>query len=292
MRILLLIAVFTSVAKADQSSTFYQTFLKTDEAYRTLVPSAPTTIPGLEEAPTKEEIALNETYLKHPKKCAFVGEDSGYGQEAVPTSRLKILNKSSNDFHKNGQEVLRACHAIQRDHGSRSCSVIEFGGHANGMSIGLGKLFGFRLTGGEWQRFPKDDALFEAIVTCIKDISWRKAPVIFTTCGAAHVGEDYPVEAMRGHMVFYAKKKEAQQFMSDILGRTVISANGPENGQEWGDHSRKGWYVTTPGQKLRGATAQEFQRHLPIPRPEWTPEGKPTHEVGNYDYMRDFERTP
>lgn len=249
--------------------------LKTsDYGYRTMEPTAPAHIPGLSGESTPEEILFNQTTLSHPQKCVFQGEDSVAGEGWVNTSRIKVIPKFSKNIPRNSEEFLKACQAIKNELGPHSCSVIEIAGHANGISIGLGKIFGFRVTQGEWEHFPKNKDMFYEIVDCLKAISWEKAPIVFCSCGAGIVEENFPIEGLRGKKLHYPYKQEAQQLLSNILERQVISANGAENVQEWGKHCRNGWCITEPNKSPPLNPLDSLDSLLPTPQLRWDSEGR------------------
>lgn len=275
---ILLIGLIVSSLQAFGESHRLQENLKllktSDYGYRALEPTAPAHIPGLSGESTPEEIQFNQTILSHPQKCVFQGEDSVAGEGWVNTSRIKVIPKFSKNIPRNSQEFLKACQAIKNELGPRSCSVIEIAGHANGISIGLGKIFGFRVTQGEWEHFPRDKELFYEIVDCLKSISWEKAPVVFCSCGAGSVEEDFPLEGLRGKKLHYPYKQEAQQLLSNILERQVISANGAENVQEWGKHCRNGWCITNPIESPPLNPLDSLDSLLPVPQLRWDGEGR------------------
>lgn len=248
-----------------------------DYGYRTQKPTGPSHIPGLSGESTPEEIEFNKKILGHPQKCLFQGEDSVEGEGWVNTSRVKVIPKFTDNVAKNSEEFLKACQTIKRELGPKSCSVIEIAGHANGISIGLGKILGFRVTEGKWEHFPKNKETFKEIIQCIKDISWDEAPVVFCSCGAETVDDDFPIEAMRGQKLHYPYKLESQQFLTNLLERKVISALGAENVQEWGKHCRNGWCITTPDAKAPKNAIEDFEKFLPKPQVQWDPSGKPLH---------------
>jgi hypothetical protein len=267
-------------ARAEQSHSHehkWKLLKNSDEGYHTRVSMAPAHIPGLSGESTPEEIEFNKKILGHPQKCLFQGEDSVEGEGWVNTARVKVLPKFENNHAKNSEEFLKACKTIQRELGPKSCSVIEIAGHANGVSVGLGKIFGFRLTEGEWEHLPKDNGTFKEIVECIQDISWESAPIVFCSCGAATVEDDFPIEKMRGQKLHYAHKQEAQQLMSNILNRKVISANGAENLQDWGKHCRNGWCITDPAEKVSVEEIKQLGKLLPEPKVQWDVHGNPLH---------------
>ncbi len=260
---------------------------KTDEAYRTLVPSAPATIPGVSGDSTPEELELNAKYFNHPKACKFYPEDV-WDEDDVETSRIKKLSKSSRNYDRNGSELLKKCEQIKNELGEGACSAVVLGGHANGISSGLGKILGFRLTEGKWERFPTDEKIFNNVIQCLKDITYKKAPVIFASCGAAHVYEDYPEEKMRGLLLFYAHKKETQDLLADTLDRTVIGALGPENEQSFGNHARHGWYVAEPTSRKLEKDIIDFRKHLPLAKVRWK-NGVPDHSAHGFDWQSEIE---
>lgn len=247
----------------------------TDEGYHSQTPTGPVHIPGLSGESTPEEIEFNKKILGHPQKCLFQGEDSVEGEGWVNTSRIKVIPKHVGNVPKNSEEFLKACQTIRNELGPKSCSVIEIAGHANGFSIGLGKIFGFKLSAGQWEHFPQNKETFNEIVQCLRDISWEDAPVVFCSCGAATVEDDYPIETMRGQKLFYPNKVEAQQLLTNIIGRKVISALGAENVQEWGKHCRNGWCITEPKENAPENAIDQLQRLLPVPQVKWEPSGKP-----------------
>ncbi|MFM8268722.1 MAG: hypothetical protein ACKN9V_00920 [Pseudomonadota bacterium] len=248
-----------------------------DYGYRTRIPTGPVHIPGLSGESTPEEIEFNKKILGHPQKCLFQGEDSVEGEGWVNTSRIKVIPKFTDNIAKNSEEFLKACQAIKAELGPKACSVIEIAGHANGVSIGLGKILGFRLTEGKWEHFPKDKNTFKEIVQCLKDISWDEAPVVFCSCGAETCDDDFPIKTMAGVKLHYPNKLESQQYMTNLLGRKVISALGAENVQDWGKHCRNGWCITEPKEKVSIETIDEFEKFLPEPKVQWEPSGKPLH---------------
>jgi hypothetical protein len=288
-KLLPFLVLFTSHAVlADDFDTWFR---KQADAYRQLVPTAPVSIPGMEDGATPGELELNKKILEHPGKCQFVGNDSGFGRKAKPTTRLKVIRKSDDDFDWNAKQFLKACRQVRKDVGHAGCSVVEIGGHAEGFSIGLGLIFGLDLDDGNWDRYPLDNRYFAAAIACLKDIAAPEAPFVFTTCGAGHVEPDFKVPAMRGLLLYYAYRKEAQQYMTDVLGHEVISALGPENGQQWGDHSRKGWYVSHPERSID--PRDRYTDYLPVPEVQWTREGRPRHYVPNgYDWQHDIDMNP
>lgn len=248
-----------------------------DYGYRTQKPTGPSHIPGLSGESTPEEIEFNKKILGHPQKCLFQGEDSVEGEGWVNTSRVKVIPKFTDNVAKNSEEFLKACQTIKRELGPKSCSVIEIAGHANGISIGLGKILGFRVTEGKWEHFPKNKETFKEIIQCLKDISWDEAPVVFCSCGAETVDDDFPIESMRGQKLHYPYKLESQQFLTNLLERKVISALGAENVQDWGKHCRNGWCITTPDAKAPKNALENFEKFLPKPQVQWDPSGKPLH---------------
>jgi hypothetical protein len=82
---------------------------------------------------------------------------------------------------------------------------------------------------------------------------------------------------MAGQKLHYPYKHESQQFISNMLGRKVISALGAENVQEWGKHCRNGWCITDPQEKVSLDAIHEFEKFLPEPKVQWHPSGKPLH---------------
>lgn len=281
-----LLFLYIFIAFVGSFSVNAESLEKTDEAYRTLIPTAPVTIPGISGDATPEELELNKKYFNHPKACKFYPEDV-WDETNTVTSRIKKLSKSSRDYNKNGKELLEKCELIKQELGEGACSAVILGGHANGISSGLGKILGYRLTEGKWQRFPEDDTIFNDVIKCLKDISYQKAPIIFASCGAAHVYENYPEEKMRGLLLFYAHKKEAQDLLADQFDRTVIGALGPENEQDFGNHSRHGWYVSEPSSR-KNQNLLNFEKHLPTPKVRWN-NGAPDHETHGFDWKSEIE---
>lgn len=266
------------LAEETQSHSELQKILETsDYGYRTRIPSGPAHIPGLSGESTPQEIEFNKKILGHPQKCLFQGEDSVEGEGWVNTARIKVIPKFTDDIAKNSEEFLKACQTIKSELGPKACSVIEIAGHANGVSIGLGKILGFRLTKGKWEHFPKDKETFKEIVQCLKDISWESAPIVFCSCGAETCDDDFPIKTMAGQKLHYPYKLESQQFMTNLLGRKVISALGAENVQDWGKHCRNGWCITEPQEKISSDSIDEFEKFLPEPKVQWHPSGRPLH---------------
>ena len=241
------------------------TLRDTGIGYQTDRPTAPVHIPGLSGASTPEEIAFNREILDHPQKCLFQGESSVEGEDWTDTQRKKRVSTSEAKTEDNSKAFLKACEAIKKELGPRSCSVIEIAGHAEGFSIGLGEVFGFKVEKGKWVQYPQDTKLFAEIVQCIQDISWQKAPVVFASCGAGCVEDYFPIESLRGRKLYYPAKHEAQQVLTNILGRTMYSALGAENVQEWGKHCRDGWCKTDPKKESLA---------LPEPKLFWNVHGK------------------
>ena len=171
---------------------------ESDYGYRTRVPLTKADIPGLSGESTPEEIEFNKKILSHPQKCLFQGEDSVEAEGWVNTSRVKVIPKFTDNVARNSEEFLKACQTIKNELGPKSCSVIEIAGHANGISVGLGKILGFRVTAGKWEHFPQDKSKFKEIIQCLKDISWEEAPVVFCSCGAETCDEDFPISSMAG----------------------------------------------------------------------------------------------
>lgn len=250
---------------------------ESDYGYRTRIPLTKADIPGLSGESTPEEIEFNKKILGHPQKCLFQGEDSVEGEGWVNTSRIKVIPKFTADVARNSEEFLKACQTIKGELGPKACSVIEIAGHANGVSVGLGKILGFRVTAGKWEMFPKDKSKFKEIIQCLKDISWEEAPVVFCSCGAETCDEDFPIPTMAGQKLHYPYKKESQQFITNLLNRQVISALGAENVQEWGKHCRNGWCITKPNASLSLESVDEFENFLPKPEVMWDPSGMPLH---------------
>lgn len=275
----MLLGTLTSTGFADElSHSAKLVLLKShDYGYRTKIPTGPSHIPGLSGDSTPEEIEFNKKILGHPQKCLFQGEDSVEGEGWVNTSRIKVIPKFTDNVAKNSEEFLKACLTIKNELGPKSCSVIEIAGHANGVSIGLGKILGFRLTNGQWEHFPKDKDTFKEIIQCLKDISWKEAPVVFCSCGAETCDDDFPIKTMAGQKLHYPNKLESQQFMSNLLERKVISALGAENVQDWGKHCRNGWCITEPQEKLSVDAIEKFERFLPKPKVQWAPSGEALH---------------
>jgi len=265
----LFFAALSSLADEDPLShrkKFLEATLReTGVGYHSDRPTAPVHIPGLSGAATPEEIAFNKEILNHPKKCLFQGESSVEGEEWTDTQRKKRVSTSEAKTEDNSKDFLKACKEIKQELGPQSCSVIEIAGHAEGFSIGLGEVFGFKVDKGKWVQYPKEPKLFNEIVQCIQDISWQKAPVVFASCGAGSVEDYFPIESLRGKKLYYPSKQEAQQLLTNILGRTVYSALGAENVQDWGKHCRDGWCKTEPG---RDPLA------LPEPKLFWNIHGK------------------
>lgn len=248
---------------------------KSDEGYHTQTSNAPAHIPGLSGESTPEEIEFNKVVLGHPQKCLFQGEDSVEGEGWVNTSRIKVIPKFTDDVPRNSTEFLKACRTILNELGPKSCSVIEIAGHANGFSVGLGKILGFKATAGKWEHFPKDRDTFTEIIQCLKDISWENAPVVFCSCGAATVEDDFPIEKMRGQKIHYPHKQKAQQLMANILNRKIITANGAENVQDWGKHCRNGWCITEPEKSLSSDVIHRLDQVLPELKLQWDVHGNP-----------------
>lgn len=273
-------AQFLGSAHGEEShkpSELIKLLKKSDYGYRTRIPTGPSHIPGLSGDSTPEEIEFNKKILGHPQKCLFQGEDSVEGEGWVNTARIKVIPKFTGNVAKNSEEFLKACQTIKNELGPKSCSVIEIAGHANGVSIGLGKILGFRLTEGKWEHFPNDKGTFKEIIQCLKDISWDDAPVVFCSCGAETCDEDFPIKSMAGVKLHYPYKLESQQYMSNLLGRKVISALGAENVQEWGKHCRNGWCITEPKEKVSSESIHEFEKFLPEPKVQWDHSGEPLH---------------
>jgi hypothetical protein len=263
--------------ETDRHAELHKVLKNSDYGYRTRIPTGPAHIPGLSGDSTPEEIEFNKKVLGHPQKCLFQGEDSVEGEGWVNTSRIKVIPKFTDNVAKNSEEFLKACQTIKAELGPKACSVIEIAGHANGVSIGLGKILGFRLTEGKWEHFPKDKDTFKEIIQCIKDISWDSAPIVFCSCGAETCDDDFPIKTMAGQKLHYPYKHESQQFISNLLGRKVISALGAENVQDWGKHCRNGWCITDPKEKVSLDAIHEFEKFLPVPQVQWHPSGKPLH---------------
>jgi len=238
---------------------------ETSVGYHSDRPTAPVHIPGLSGASTPEEIAFNKEILEHPQMCLFQGESSVEGEEWTDTRRRKRVSTSEATNKENSKALLDACQAIKKDLGPHSCSVIQIAGHAEGFSMGLGEVFGFKVEKGQWAQYPRDSELFNEIVQCIQEISWQKAPVVFASCGAGSVEDYFPIESLRGKKLYYPSKYEAQQILTNILGRTVYSALGAENVQEWGKHCRDGWCKTEPTKETLT---------LPEPKLFWDIHGK------------------
>ena len=268
---------FSLAEESRSHSELLRLLKKSDYGYRTRIPTGPAHIPGLSGDSTPEEIEFNKTILGHPQKCLFQGEDSVEGEGWVNTSRVKVIPKFTDNVAKNSEEFLKACQTIKAELGPKACSVIEIAGHANGVSIGLGKILGFRLTEGKWEHFPKSKETFKEIIQCIKDISWDTAPVVFCSCGAETCDEDFPIKTMAGQKLHYPYKHESQQFISNLLGRKVISALGAENVQDWGKHCRNGWCITDPTEKVSLDAIHDFEQFLPEPKVQWDVHGNPLH---------------
>ena len=247
---------------------------ETSVGYHSDKPTAPVHIPGLSGKSTPEEIMFNRTILSHPQKCLFQGESSVEGEGWQDSSRVKVISTSEVKADKNTEHFLRACESIKKELGPGSCSVIEIAGHAEGFSVGLGEVFGFKVEQGKWKQFPQNEELFKKVVGCIQEISWKHAPVVFSSCGAGSVEDHFPIHNLKGKKLYYPSKHEAQQLMSNILERTVYSALGAENVQDWGKHCRDGWCKTEPlpyiGKNLEPASLQT----LPLPRLIWNHEGE------------------
>ena len=246
---------------------------ETNVGYHSDKPTAPVHIPGLSGASTPEEVAFNQTILNHPQKCLFQGESSVEGEGWQDSSRVKVIPTSETPSDNNTEQFLRACESIKKELGPGSCSVIEIAGHAEGFSVGLGEVFGFKVEKGEWKQFPQDENLFKKVVGCIKEISWKQAPVVFSSCGAGSVEDHFPIEKLKGKKLYYPSKHEAQQLMSNILERTVFSALGAENVQDWGKHCRDGWCKTVPATTTRTNTGKHLLQTLPQPKLFWSHEG-------------------
>jgi len=247
---------------------------ETSVGYHSDKPTAPVHIPGLSGKSTPEEILFNQTILNHPQKCLFQGESSVEGEGWQDSARVKVITTSEGKADKNTEDFLRACETIKKELGPGSCSVIEIAGHSEGFSVGLGEVFGFKVEQGNWKQFPQDEDLFKKIVGCIKEISWKNAPVVFSSCGAGSVEDHFPVENLKGKKLYYPSKHEAQQLMSNILDRTVYSALGAENVQDWGKHCRDGWCKTEPSPKSGKNVAGALLQSLPSPRLLWNHEGE------------------
>jgi hypothetical protein len=276
--VILLSTAGTSLFSGDSDHAQKLILLKKhDYGYRSRLPTGPSHIPGLSGESTPEEIDFNKKILGHSQKCLFQGEDSVEGEGWVNTSRIKVIPKFTADVAKNSDGFLKACLAIKKELGPQSCSVVEIAGHANGVSIGLGKILGFRLTNGRWEHFPKNKDTFKEIIQCLKDISWEEAPIVFCSCGAETCDDEFPIKTMAGQKLHYPYKHESQQFMSNLLERKVISALGAENVQEWGKHCRNGWCITEPNKKLESDAIEKFEEFLPVPKVQWEPSGKPLH---------------
>lgn len=228
-------------------------------------PTARVHIPGLSGRSTPEEIAFNREILDHPQKCLFQGESSVEGEEWKDSPRKKRVSTSEVRAEDNSRAFLKACQLIKKEQGPNSCSVIEIAGHAEGFSIGLGEVFGFKVEKGKWVQYPENQKIFDEIIQCLQDISWQKAPVVFASCGAGSVEDYFPIENLRGKKLYYPEKQEAQQVLTNILNRTVYSAIGAENIQDWGKHCRDGWCKTEPNKELLS---------LPEPKLFWNIDGK------------------
>ena len=282
---LYLIGFILSLELVGADHQFYQRKFRsemlheTGVMYQSLHPTAPITVPGLSGAPTPEEIAFNKDILNQSEKCVFQGESSVEGEEWVDSARRKKVSTSAVNADENARHFIQACLEIKRTLGKSACSVVEIAGHAEGYSIGLGEIFGLKVVRGKWKKFPQNDKLFLDLVQCLRDISKPTSQIVFSSCGAGAVEESFPVKQLQGRKLYYPNKFEAQQLMSNLLGRTVYSARGAENVQEWGKHCRDGWCRTEPLPNHMGQSFEELLSNLPEPRSFWDSDGNFTsHE--------------
>lgn len=281
MRLLpaLILLIFSSLGYSVDHEAYRRAFRRTmlhetGTGYHSLGPTAPVHIPGLSGESTPEEIEFNQKILNHPQKCLFQGESSVEGEPWENTARKKLVSTSEASPEQNSEKFLAACKQMQQELGPASCSVIEIAGHAEGFSVGLGEVFGFKVEKGQWKQFPQNSFLFSEITSCLQQISWKNAPVVFLSCGAGSVEDNFPVKQLRGRKLYYPFKHEAQQLMSNLLQRKVYSALGAENVQDWGKHSRDGWCLTQPSPNFTITEPFSIANSLPKPKLNWDTEGK------------------
>jgi hypothetical protein len=275
---LLIAFLLASHLVADERANYRKKFLadmlhETNIGYHSSHPTAPVHIPGLSGESTPEEIHFNEQILNRPHKCVFQGDSSVEGEDWPESARRKKVSTLGPTREDNARNFIKSCLQIKQELGSEACSVIEIAGHAEGYSVGLGDVFGFKVEKGQWKKFPENDKLFQEAAKCLRDISQPRAPIVFSSCGAGSVDDYFPVKKLQGRKLYYPSKFEAQQLISNILGRTVFSARGAENLQDWGKHCRDGWCRTEPESNSVLVYPLELKKLLPEPKMNWDIEG-------------------
>jgi hypothetical protein len=290
MKVWLGIALFSIVCSAAD-------VVSVSDSNYSMFPTAPLSIRSNPKSERGEEaIELNEKIVLTDTACHLYPHQAGT-EDVVVDKRTKVFHHHpSGDYEKSAAIFLTACEEIREAVGNGGCSAVEIGGHAKGTSIGLGGFIGFKIKNGKWLVYPEDRKLFNQIIGCIKDISKKDSPVIFSTCGGFIEEGENSIPNAKGNIFFFDKKKEAQDLMANLLDRTVISARGPENNQwrkERSDvpyaHSRYGWYVAKP-------TNQDFAPHsvreaLPEVKPLWNRDGSANHRKiwpAGYDEKNDL----
>jgi len=193
-----------------------------------------TSRPAADPNITPEEI---NRFLKKETACRFYyrygnhveGDKIYVDGEVVNGPRIRLVASP--------EELLQQCETIAEELGDGACSIIEMAGHAHKQSIGLADTLGIDIYGKKKVYLPENKDLMMKISACFHKISYEKAPVIFTTCGGVRREDG---------MKFYPGKKEAQQELSELLSRPVISALGPCRGDGYGAYCEWGWLQTAP----------------------------------------------
>jgi hypothetical protein len=111
--------------------------------------------------------------------------------------------------------------------------VVEIAGHAEGYSVGLGEVFGFKVEQGQWKHFPENDKLFQEAVQCLRDISQPHAPIVFSSCGAGSVEDYFPVKKLQGRKFYYPAPSIALLFSPKNGNLIFLSLMGWVCVTEW-----------------------------------------------------------
>lgn len=224
---------FTNIAHAEHAAAPSQGRWK---EYETSRPAA---------EPNISDEDLNRL-LKSENACRFYYRHGNHVEGDKVYVDGEVVNSPRIRLVESPEELLKQCEAIATDLGEGVCSIIEMAGHAHKQSIGLAETLGIDIYGDKKVYLPKDQDLMGRISACFHKISYKGSPIIFTTCGGVRREDG---------MKFYPGKKEAQQELSQLLDRTVISALGPCSGDGFGAYCKWGWWMTKPAKPELSQTA-------------------------------------
>src|SRR5262249_13253248 len=103
----------------------------------------------------------------------------------------------------------------------------------------LTDIFAIKYEHKSWHWTPEDPSLFREVTKCVSSLVPPGSPILFSTCGGGH--------NENGVLKLWPGKGVAQQRLSDLLERPVISAVGPCCAEGIaGTYCEQGWFETRP----------------------------------------------